>query len=114
MDQSEAATSLSSVALARHLVRANASPSLSPGRALQRGRERGDIARSRWALAASFEDTHSTTSLYAPGDRGPMPPVLPPPLAPPLQSNHFILILGLRGHPYGHRILQIICALDHP
>jgi len=55
---------------------------LSPGRALQRGRERGDIARSRRAPAPSPGAGLSPAYRPRAGGSGLFSPALPPALAP--------------------------------
>lgn len=57
---------------------------LSPGRALQRGRERGGFACSRRARAASPGNALSPGSRLRSGERSAVPPVLQPALAPAL------------------------------
>jgi hypothetical protein len=76
------------VALARALappVPRLALASLSPGRALQRGRERGDTARSRRARAPSPDDPLSPASRPRAGGSGSLSPALPPALPPALE-----------------------------
>jgi hypothetical protein len=58
---------------------------LSPGRALQRGRERGDTARSRRARAPSPCDPLSPASRPRAGGSGSLSPALPPALSPAFQ-----------------------------
>jgi hypothetical protein len=58
---------------------------LSPGRALQRGRERGGFACSRRARAASPGNALSPGSRLRSGERSAVPPVLQPALAPALR-----------------------------
>jgi hypothetical protein len=55
---------------------------LSPGRALQRGRERGDTVRSRRTRASSPGDPLSPTSRPRAGGSGSLSPALPPALPP--------------------------------
>jgi hypothetical protein len=88
VDQSDRATSLSPRALAPRSRPASASPPsrlplarLSPVRALQRGRERGDIARSRRAPAPSTGAGLSPAYRPRAGGSGLFSPALPPALA---------------------------------
>jgi hypothetical protein len=85
VDQSDRATSLSLALSPRAL--APPVPRLplariSPGRALQRGRERGDIARSRRAPAPSPDAGLSSAYRPRAGGSGLFSPALPPALAP--------------------------------
>jgi hypothetical protein len=83
MDQSDRATSLSPRALAPPVPRSRlALARLSPGRTLQRGRERGDTAHSRRARAPSPGNPLSPASRPRAGDSGSLSPALPPALPP--------------------------------
>jgi len=79
VDQSDRATSLSPALSPRQCL---ALASLSPGRALQRGRERGDTARSRRARAPSPDDPLSPASRPRAGGSDSLSPALPPELPP--------------------------------
>lgn len=76
VDQSDRATSLSPALSPRQCL-----ASLSPGRALQRGRERCDTARSRRARAPSSGASLSPAFRPRAGGSGLFSPALPPALA---------------------------------
>jgi hypothetical protein len=93
VDQSDRATSLSPALSPRSrlpLAR------LSPERALQRGRERGDTARSRRARASSLGDPLSPASRSRAGGSGSLSPALPPALPPALESRSLSFDLAAR------------------
>jgi hypothetical protein len=88
VDQSDRATSLSPALSPRALVPPVPRlplARLSPGRALQRGRERGDIARSRRTRAPSPGAGLSPAYHPRAGGSGLFSPALPPALQPALR-----------------------------
>jgi hypothetical protein len=92
VEQSDRATSLSPALSPRQCV-ALALASLSPGRALQRGRERGDTAHSRWTQAPSPGDPLSPASRPRAGGSGSLPRYRPRCLAKCFRQYHHCIIV---------------------